>query len=63
MPCARALSSLTSSRSASSVSVFLGGMTTAKDSQVNLQAPRPTNYEGIPVVYTSLIKNNDAIEL
>jgi hypothetical protein len=50
------------SRSAASVSVFLGGMTTAKDSQVNLQAPRPTNYEGIPVVYDSVIKNTDAIE-
>lgn len=50
------------SRSASSVSVFLGGMTTAQGSQVNLQAPRPTNYEGIPVTYTSAIRNNDAIE-
>lgn len=50
------------SRSASSVSVFLGGMTTAQGSQVNLQAPRPTNYEGIPVTYTSAIRNTDAIE-
>jgi hypothetical protein len=50
------------SRSASSVSVFLGGMTTAQASQVNLQAPRPTNYEGIPVVYDSVIKNNDTVE-
>lgn len=50
------------SRSASSVSVFLGGMSTAQNSQVNLQAPRPTNYEGIPVTYTSAIRNNDAIE-
>jgi hypothetical protein len=51
------------SRSAANVSVFLGGMGSAKDSQVNLQAPRPTNYEGIPVVYTSLIRNNDTIEI
>lgn len=53
---------LATSRSATSVTLFLGGMPKAKDSVASLQAPRPDNYEGIPIVYTSAIRNVDAIE-
>lgn len=50
------------SRSATSVSVFLGGMSNAQAGSVSLQAPPPDNFEGIPVTYTAAIKNTDAIE-
>lgn len=50
------------SRSATAVTLFLGGTGDAKSRQADLQAARPDNYAGIPVVYTSAVKNNNAIE-
>lgn len=50
------------SRSATSVSVFLNGPGDAKNNQVNVRAPRPTNFDGIPVTYDSAIRSTDAIE-
>lgn len=53
---------LADSRSATSVTVTLAGGGTARDNQFSKQAPRPTHFDGIPIVYTSAINNTDAIE-
>lgn len=50
------------SRNPTAVTVFLPGGQSGVNGAVNLQVQRPTNYEGIPVVYTSAIRNTDAIE-
>lgn len=50
------------SRNPTAVTVFLPGGQSGVNGAVNLQASRPTNYNGIPVVYTSAILNTDAIE-
>ena len=50
------------SRSASTATLFLGMSGDAKNNTGSLRAARPTNFEGIPVVYTSAIRSTDAIE-
>lgn len=51
-----------SRRSTGSV-VFVGNMGSGRDGVVNRAPQRPTEFDGIPVVYTRSIKNNDAIEV
>ena len=50
------------SRSATGGVVFIGGMS-GRDGTINRAPMRPTEYEGVPVVYTRSIRNNDAIEV
>jgi len=50
------------SRSATG-SVTIVGSSSGRDGQLNRQPARPTEYEGIPIVYTRAIRNNDAIEV
>jgi hypothetical protein len=50
------------SRSATSSTLFLGMSGDARNNTGSMRAARPTNFEGIPVVYDSAIKSNDAIE-
>ena len=53
---------LAESRSATSVTLFLGGGGNAADNTATVRAARPMDWEGIPIVYTSAIGNADAIE-
>lgn len=53
---------LAASRSATSVTLFLGGGGNASDNTATLRAARPLDWEGIPITYTSAISNTDAIE-
>lgn len=53
---------LSESRSVSSVTLFVGGPGDARNNAGNLRAPKPDNWEGIPITYTSAIGNTDAIE-
>jgi hypothetical protein len=51
------------SRSASTVTLNLGGPGDAKNNTASIRAARPMFFEEIPVVYTSAIGNTDAIEV
>jgi hypothetical protein len=53
---------LSESRSATSVTLFLGGKGNAKDNTATVRAAKPMDWEGIPITYTSAIGNADAIE-
>lgn len=50
------------SRKSTGGTVFIGGMGGGRDGTVNRQPLRPTQYDGIPVIYSRAVKNNDAIE-
>lgn len=50
------------SRSATG-SVTIVGSSSGRDGQLNRAPARPTEYNGVPVVYTASIRNNDAIEV
>lgn len=50
------------SRKATGGTVFVAGQGSGRLGTVNLQPARPTEYNGVPVIYTSAIKNNEAIE-
>ena len=50
------------SRSASTVTLNLGGPGDARNNTASIRAARPTFFEEIPVIYTSAIGNTDAIE-
>lgn len=51
------------SRKSTGSVVFVGNQGSGRDGTINRQPKRPTEYEGIPVIYTRSVKNNDAIEL
>jgi hypothetical protein len=51
------------SRGSTGSVVFVGNMGAGRDGVVNRAPKRPTEFDGIPVVYTRAIKNNDAIEV
>lgn len=51
------------SRKSTGSVVFVGNMGSGRDGVINRQPQRPNEYEGIPIVYTRSIKNNDAIEV
>lgn len=53
---------LTDSRSATSTTLFLGMSGDARNNTGSIRAARPTNFEGIPIVYDSAILSTDAIE-
>lgn len=42
---------------------FVGNMGSGRDGVINRQPQRPKEYEGVPVVYTKAIRNNEAIEV
>jgi len=48
---------------ATQVTVSLGGGGDARNATTRKQAKTPTDWDGIPIIYTSAIKNNDAIEV
>lgn len=52
----------TSRKSTGSVT-FVGNMGSGRDGVINRAPQRPTDYDGIPVIYTRAIKNTDAIEV
>lgn len=51
------------SRSSTGSVVFVGNMGSGRDGVINRAPMRPTEYEGVPVIYTRSIRNNDAIEV
>lgn len=51
------------SRQSTGSVVFVGNMGSGRDGVINRAPQRPTEYEGVPVVYTRSIRNNDAIEV
>lgn len=54
---------LAESRSATSVFLSLGGGGNAANNTATIRAAKPTDWEGIPITYTSAISNADAIEV
>ncbi len=50
------------SRKSSGTTIFVGGQGSGRDGTINRQPARPREYEGLPIIYTRSIKNNDAIE-
>ena len=51
------------SRKSTGSVTFVANGASGRDGAVNRQPARPTEYQGLPVVYTRAIKNNDAIEV
>jgi hypothetical protein len=51
------------SRGSTGSVVFVGNMGAGRDGVVNRAPKRPTEFDGIPVVYSRAIRNNDAIEV
>jgi hypothetical protein len=51
------------SRKSTGSVVFVGNMGSGRDGTINRQPARPTEYQGIPIVYTRSIGNTDAIEV
>ena len=54
---------LAESRSATNVTLNLGGPGNAANNTATVRAARPTEWEGIPIIYTAAISNSDAIEV
>lgn len=52
----------TSRRSTGSVT-FVGNMGSGRDGVINRAPPRPTEFDGIPVIYTPAIKSTDIIDV
>jgi hypothetical protein len=51
------------SRKSTGSVVFVGNMGSGRDGVINRAPKRPTEYEGVPVVYTRAVRNNDAIDV